>query len=91
MGQISLFAGIAIYMYTEPGSPHKIPHIHVNYGGEKAVLSIPDGDVLASTNAFPAKKLRAVQTWIDMRVEDLMADWDLARNGNKPLWIQPLI
>ena len=27
MGQISLFFGILVYMYTEPGSPHKLPHI----------------------------------------------------------------
>lgn len=91
MGQVSLFFGIAVYMYTEMNSPHKLPHIHVVYGGAKAVLSIPDGEVLASTPDFPAKKLRAVQTWIDMRTEDLMTDWDLAKSGKLPLWIQPLI
>ena len=36
MGQISLFLGVAVYMYTEPGSPHKLPHVHVVAGGEKA-------------------------------------------------------
>lgn len=55
MGQISLFMGILVYMYTEPNSPHKLPHIHVVVGGEKAALSIPDGEVLAISANFPPK------------------------------------
>ena len=43
MGQILIFLGVLVYMYTEPGSPHKQPHVHVYFGGEKAALSIPDG------------------------------------------------
>ena len=91
MGQISLFMGILVYMYTEPGSPHKSPHIHVVCSGEKASLSIPEGEILATTEHFPPKKLRAVQTWIDMRAEDLLANWELAKEGKKPLWVQPLM
>ena len=91
MGQISIFLGLLVYMYTEPGSPHKQPHIHVYCGGEKAALSIPDGEVLAISNNFPPKKLRAVQTWIDLRAEDLMADWELAKVGKRPFAIQPLM
>ena len=91
MGQISLFMGILVYMYTEPGSPHKLPHIHIVCGGEKAAISIPDGEVLAISENFPPKKLRAIQTWIDLRTEDLLADWELAKAGKKPLWVQPLI
>ena len=91
MGQISLFMGILVYMYTEPGSPHKSPHIHVACSGEKASLSIPEGEILATTEHFPPKKLRAVQTWIDMRAEDLLANWELAKEGKKPLWVQPLM
>ena len=91
MGQISLFMGILVYMYTEPGSPHKSPHIHVVCGGEKASLSIPEGEILVTTEHFPPKKLRAVQTWIDMRAEDLLANWELAKEGKKPLWVQPLM
>jgi len=91
MGQISLFLGVLVYMYTEPGSPHKMPHIHVVAGGEKASLSIPDAEILAASKDFPPKKLRAVQTWIDLRAEDLLADWELAKAGKKPIWVQPLI
>ena len=32
-----------------------------------------------------------VQTWIDMRAEDLLANWELAKEGKKPLWVQPLM
>ena len=83
--------GILVYMYTEPGSPHKSPHVHIVCGGEKASLSIPEGEVLAASQNFPPKKLRAVQTWIDMRAEDLLANWELAKEGKKPLWVQPLM
>ena len=91
MPELCRFEGISVYMYAEPDSPHKLPHIHVVVGGEKAALSIPDGEVLAISESFPPKKLRAIQTWIDMRTEDLMADWELAKAGKKPMWIQPLM
>ena len=43
---ISMFYGIIIRMYTEPGNKHHLPHIHAEYGEEKIEVSF-DGEVLA--------------------------------------------
>ena len=70
MPQISDFYGLIIWIYwDEDKSKHKSPHIHAEYSGAWAVLSIPDGDVLEADAEFPAKKIRMVQTWIDIHAE----------------------
>ena len=43
---ISMFYGIIIRMYTEPGNKHHLPHLHAEYGDEKAEISF-EGEVLA--------------------------------------------
>ena len=39
---------------------------------------------------LPDKKLRMLQTWIDIHEEELMADWSLAANGEPVFPIEPL-
>lgn len=60
----------------------------MEYQGERAVISIPDGNLIGGT--FPAKKLRMVQAWIAIHEEELMADWSLAVNGEPLFKIEPL-
>ena len=36
------------------------------------------------------KKLRLVLAWVELRQEDLLADWELAQNGELPFKIDPL-
>ncbi len=67
---------------------HHIPHIHANYQGQSAVLSIPEGDVLAGS--IPAGKLKLVRAWIEIHQDDLIADWELAVNGRPVVAIDPL-
>ena len=45
MPALSMFFGIIIYMYSEIGGRHNIPHIHAEYQGEEAVISL-DGTLL---------------------------------------------
>jgi hypothetical protein len=40
--------------------------------------------------ALPRAKLRLVQAWIEIHREELMADWELAVNGQPPFQIEPL-
>ena len=91
MGRIAAFLNLAVYMYTEPDSPHHKPHCHVIHGENKAVISIPEGEVLAKSRNFPIRELRAVQTWVFLRAGELQADWELAVQGKQPLPIKPLI
>ncbi|MBR0197883.1 MAG: DUF4160 domain-containing protein [Kiritimatiellae bacterium] len=83
MPHVSDFYGVIIWMYwDEKTSKHHLPHIHAEYFGHEAVVSIPEGEVLDADPAFPQKKIRMVQTWIDIHAEELMADWSLAeRHG----------
>ena len=90
MASICIINGVVVYMYTENASKHHSPHVHIRFAGESASLSIPDGEVIEISEGFDRKKLRNVQTWIDYRKEDLMADWQLACEGKKPLMILPL-
>ena len=45
MPELCRFAGISVYMYCEPDSPHKLPHIHAEYQGQQVVVAL-DGSVL---------------------------------------------
>ncbi|MDR1191579.1 MAG: DUF4160 domain-containing protein [Verrucomicrobiales bacterium] len=88
MPAISMFYGIVIYMYYNDAQQHHLPHIHAIYQGEDVVIAIEDGKVLAG--GMDARKLRMVQTWVDMRREDLLTDWELAKAGQAPVNIEPL-
>ncbi|OGU58591.1 MAG: hypothetical protein A2X64_05040 [Ignavibacteria bacterium GWF2_33_9] len=88
MPSISMFYGLVIYMYVFDDQKHNVPHIHVKYQGEFSVISLPDGDVLAGN--LPTKKLNLVKAWMTIHEEDLLADWDLAVNGELPHKLEPL-
>ena len=42
------------------------------------------------TGDFPARQSKFVEVWIDIHLEDLLADWELCQNGEKPFPIEPL-
>ena len=52
------------------------------------VLGIPEGDILEG--AIPRNKLKLVEAWIEIHRDELMADWELAINGQQPYKIEPL-
>ncbi|WP_396168284.1 DUF4160 domain-containing protein [Flavobacterium sp.] len=88
MPVISLFYGLIISMYYLDNKQHNFPHIHVKYNEFEAVFSIPDGDLLEGK--LPANKTKLVKAWIEIRQEDLMADWSLAIKGEPIFKIEPL-
>ena len=88
MAIISMFYGIIILMYYFDNKKHKIPHIHVKYQGEEAVFTIPNGKVLSGEMKTNRKKL--VEAWILIHEDELMADWELAINGEEIFKIDPL-
>jgi len=88
MPTISMFYGIIISLYYYDDERHKTPHIHAKYQGQDASFSILDGSVLAGE--IPAAKTRLVQAWIEIHRESLLADWELAVNGQAPFAIEPL-
>jgi hypothetical protein len=88
MPTISMFYGILVLMYFRDNQRHNLPHIHVRYQGQEAVIAIENGAVLEG--AIPVRQLRMAQVWIDIHREDLMLDWELAVAGEPPFRIPPL-
>ncbi len=88
MPVISLFQGLIIYMFYIDNKQHKLPHIHVKYNEHSAVYSIPEGGLLQGS--LPSAKEKLVLAWIELRKEDLIADWQLAVAGQKVFNIEPL-
>ena len=88
MSVISMFYGLVIYLYFQDNKRHHIPHIHVKYQDENAVFSIQDGQLLEGS--LKPNKIKLVQAWIVIHAEELMADWDLAINGQSIFKIDPL-
>ena len=79
MPEIALFAGIRITMYYDDHNP---PHFHADYAGHKALIDIQDGYVIRG--ALPNRQLKFVLAWAELHRDELMQNWELARD-NKPL------
>jgi hypothetical protein len=82
-----MFFGIIIRMYYAP-KEHNPPHIHVYYQNESATFKISDCELLEGS--MPSRQTRMVQAWIEIHKDELLADWELCQNGEKPFNIEPL-
>jgi hypothetical protein len=83
-----MFYGIIIYMYALDTKQHHLPHIHVEYQGMEAVISIQSGDIIVGEIA--TNKMKLLQAWIEIHREELMADWAIAVKGGEIFRIDPL-
>ncbi len=52
------------------------------------VFSLPEGELIEGE--LKSNKLKLVQAWIEIHKEELMADWELAVNGQEVFKIDPL-
>jgi hypothetical protein len=86
MPTISMFFGLIVRMYYAP-KEHNPPHVHVFYQDAKAIISL-DGKVV--DGELSLRHLRLMQAWIEIHREELMADWELCQNGEKPFQVEPL-
>ena len=85
---LSMFYGIVVRMYFFDDKQHHVPHVHAAYSGHEAVFAITSGEALAGE--LPPGKARLVQAWIEIHRDELMADWQLAVNGDELFKIEPL-
>ncbi len=88
MPVISMFYGVIVLMYYFDNKKHHLPHIHAQFGEDEAVISIPEGSVIEGS--LRTAKLKLVQAWIEIHRDELMADWELAVNGQAVFKIEPL-
>lgn len=84
MPEICRFYGIIIQMFFNDHNP---PHFHVVYGDFKAVININDEVV---EGFMPKRALKLVFEWMDLHKSELLANWELAQNGELPNKIEPL-
>jgi len=88
MPTISMFYGIIIRMYYFDNQQHNTPHIHVHYQSDAAIIEIPTGKIIQGQ--LPKSKQKLVDAWIEIHNDELMADWELAINGESVFKIDPL-
>ena len=88
MPSISMFYGIVVYLYYMDNNQHHLPHIHAKYQNDEVIVSISDGNILEGN--LPPNKLKLLLAWMEIHNEDLIADWNLAVEGQKPYKIDPL-
>ena len=85
MPEISLFFGIRISIYY---SDHNPPHIHAKYSDSEALIDIQKVSVLKG--ALPSRQLKLVLAWVVLYQDELMQNWELAKDGKEPHSIPPL-
>jgi len=85
MPVISRFFGILIALYWDDHAP---PHFHAKYSGEEGVIEIKTGKLIKGN--LSKRALSLVEEWRKIHEDELMKNWDLARE-RKPLFdISPL-
>jgi hypothetical protein len=82
-----MFYGIVIRMYCDRAE-HNPPHFHAYYQEHAAVVDINAGEI--TVGSLPTKQTRLVLAWNELHREDLLADWQLATQGELPFKIDPL-
>jgi hypothetical protein len=85
MPVISTFFGIVIRMFYRE---HGAPHFHAEYQGQQATFTF-DGELLAGSMRSRTA-LRLIREWCVAHREELKANWDKARAGERLERIAPL-
>ena len=87
MPTLSMFFGIVIRMYLGK-KEHNPPHFHTYYQGNKAVIDIKSCEL--TDGNIPRRQVKLIEAWAELHRDELLADWELAQNGEIPFKIDPL-
>lgn len=82
---LSLFRGIRITMAYEEQIP---PYVFAEYAGHRARVDILRGCVTGGS--LPNRQLRLALAWIELHRDELMQDWELAKDEREPIPIEGL-
>lgn len=85
MPEICRFYGIIIAMFYDEHNP---PHFHARYRDHKVSVDIRSLGVLEGH--FPARALGMVIEWASLHQDELLRNWDLTRQQQTPVKIDPL-
>lgn len=76
MPRVSDFYGIAIYLYY---NDHPPPHFHAEHAGDEVLIDIATLEIIRG--GLRRRALGLVLEWAADHQAELMANWDLARQG----------
>jgi len=82
MPEISRFLGIVIGIFY---SEHGVAHFHAAYGEHEISVELESGTI-----EFPPRALRLVLEWANLHKQELIENWQLARQGQPLKRIAPL-
>lgn len=85
---LSEFYGLVVRMFSERGSRHNMPHIHVVYQGEEYVFDF-DGNELNELK-MPTAKKKLLDAWMIIHREELERNWQMLKKGDGWFKIEPL-
>jgi hypothetical protein len=85
MPEISRFFGIVIRMFYPE---HGVAHFHARYGRHKASIAIETLALISGS--LPPRALGMVLEWAALHRDELMEDWRLLREAQRPRPIPPL-
>ncbi len=75
-------------MYFFDNQQHNLPHIHAHYQEYSAIIEIDSGAIIEGK--LPKSKQKLVDAWVEIHRDELVADWELAINGESIFKIDPL-
>ncbi len=75
---IANLGGVTIRMFF---NDHPPPHFHVQHGGDRAIMTIAEGRVIAGSLPLPV--LRQVGEWSRSNHAALLDAWQRARLGQR--------
>ena len=84
MPEISRFLGIVIGMFF---NEHGVPHFHAVYGDRRITVEIHAGTIHGD---FPTRAERLVLEWLELHREELLDNWQRARQHQPLERIAPL-
>lgn len=83
--EICRFYGIVIKMFWQD---HQPPHFHAEYQGDEAVIGVETLAVIGGR--LPGRALGLTVEWASARKEELILQWEKARNLEPLDRIEPL-
>ena len=86
MPLLSEFFGIKIYIYWDDHFP---PHFHAEYNGDSAIIEI--SKARAIKGSLPTSQLKLILAWCVLHKDELMENWELAKDDQPLKKINPLI
>ncbi|MBE7439605.1 MAG: DUF4160 domain-containing protein [Spirochaetales bacterium] len=85
MPVVSEFFGIRVAMFYDDHLP---AHFHAVYGEHEVIVDIAGAHIIKGI--FPVNKLKLVLAWCELHREELIQNWDRARQHGPLLGIEPL-